>query len=118
MAAPAPFLRLGLAIAVINQIATAIPAMIPTVNGSYARYSDSKTTGMRIVSIQRALRRLFLVMRREEKNPPPIMTNVIIDKLNGAFRGLAVGIPDRVKVALGSRFSALILIVSPNGVLL
>ena len=66
MAAPAPFLRLGLAIAVMDQIATAIPAMIPTVNGSYARYSDSKTTGMRIVSIQRALRRLFLVIRSAE----------------------------------------------------
>ena len=93
---------MGLAIAVIIHIVATIAAIMPTVNGGYARYNASNTTGTRTVSIQSAPRLFFLVIRIDKKNPPPMITNVVMVKVSGAFRGLAVGIADSVNVEHGS----------------
>ena len=71
-----PFL-LGLAIAVIIHIVTAIAAIIPTVNGGYPKKSAKRTTGIKTISIHNALRLLFLVRLRENHTPPRIIVRVI-----------------------------------------
>ncbi len=61
---------------------------------------------------------MFLVNFIENQIPPKISVRVIRPKLSGAFVRSLLGSASKVKVAFGSKFSTLIVIVSPNGVLL
>lgn len=108
---------MGLATAVIIHIEIVMPVMTPTVNGSYAKYRESKTTGKRIISIHNALLRFDEVISIDAYNPPSNETTVIADRESGALSKLLVGIAVKTNVELGFNSSAFICILSPHGVL-